>query len=163
VHFRIGIAPAFAALGFLLAINPAIACGSEARYNKAQELAAIGKALKEAAIPPSDRSAIQALYEKSLISPDAMGLVGLQLQEQYRSQAMSLLHLPRIPAKPARELDAINQALLRLDASDEQYGIVKAMMADAERLWISGSYDAYSSAISTVLNKLQLRVAHNRC
>jgi hypothetical protein len=94
------------AIGFLACLlSPSLACMQPAiyKYDRVQELAAIDEALLTKSLERKKKAAVQALRDKVSESLIDLSSKEIGIQFEYRSRAMELLGLKRIPYQPNSE------------------------------------------------------------
>ena len=92
------------AIGFLVCLlSPSLACMQPLvyKYDRVRELAAIDEALLTKSIAKKKKAAAQALRNKLSASVMDLSSQEIQVQFEYRSRAMELLGLKRIPYPPS--------------------------------------------------------------
>jgi len=146
-------------------MQPALACMQPAmyKYDRVQELAAIDEALDTKSIGKKTKAAVQALRKK--VAASLMDLSGKEIADQYeyRSQAMKLLGLERIPYRPTSDFEMVDQALANVKTKDEKYDTASQLRIKAEMQWEKKEYDAAMATLATAQNVLGIKIIRPLC
>jgi hypothetical protein len=154
------------AIGVLVCLlSPALACMQPLRYkyDRVQELAAIDEALLTKSLERKKKAAIQALRNKVSASLMDLSSQEIQTQFEYRSRAMELLGLKRIPYRPNSDFEIIDRALANMKDHNEKFDTASQLRIKAESQWAAKEYDAAQHTLFAAQKVLRIKHLEPGC
>jgi hypothetical protein len=146
------------AIALSISLSQALACGSD-NYDHDQELQAIRKGLSNVRLAAPDRSEVERLLRIASVNPKSLTIRGWILQDQARGEALKKLGIERIPAKPAREFEALRLKLASAPHNEEDQNLLRM----AEVSWSEHRYEEAREALEKAMKLLNVKITHGRC
>jgi hypothetical protein len=136
------------------------ACPVTDAFDRSRELAAIQIALAKAGLAPENRREAERLLTIAAVDPGHLSANGLYLQDAARRDAMKLLGLERIPAKPAG-FGQVAEKLNTLPTDAPGKARATALLDEAERAWQAGDHTKVEASLAEA--KRMLGIPFFRC
>jgi hypothetical protein len=146
------------AIALSICLSQALACGSD-NYDHDQELKTIRKGLSNVRLTAPDRSEVERLLRIASVNPKSLTIRGWILQDQAQGEALKKLGIERIPAKPAREFEALRLKLASAPHNEEGQNLLRM----AEALWAEHKYKEAGEALEKAMKLLNVEIIQFRC
>jgi hypothetical protein len=132
----------------VIVLTQAWACPGTKAFDRSRELAVIQSALATASLAPEKRHEAERLLAIAAADRSRLSYNGIYLQDAARRDAMELLGLVRVPAKP-HSFDEVAEKLKTMRVDVPGRTKAAALLDEAEKLWLAEDY----TKVDTLLNE----------